>query len=164
MNKEIKKRIKGKICLKGVWRFTLRNVVTGKIDAVYIAENIIPTCARTMIANNLTSTSPTNAMRINYTSLGTGTNAVDNANTQLQTEVYRKLIASETNDDNIAYATHFYGAAECNGTYYEAGLFCDATATANSGVLFSRVLLNAPTGITKSAVQSLTIDYILTIS
>lgn len=127
-------------------------------------ENIIPTVGRTLLANNLTATSPTNNPRINYTALGTGTTTPANGNTQLATETYRKQVSSETNADNVAYVTAFYTATEVTGTFYEHGLFCNGSASANSGVLFSRVLLNAPTGITKSATESLTIDYTITLS
>lgn len=148
------------IGLKGKYKFTFRDAVTGKVTKVKFYENLIPTVARTMIANNLTNTVPTNVMRINYTALGTGTNAPANGDTKLQTESYRKLVASETNSANKGYCTAFYTAVECNGTYREAGLFSDATATADSGILFSRVAIN----ITKTITESLTIDYEITIS
>lgn len=129
-----------------------------------VFENIIPTVGRTMIANNLASGSPANVMLLNYTALGTSNTAVANGDTQLNTEVYRKQTASYTNSSNIAYFTAFYTATETTGTYHEAGLFANASGTANSGVLFSHVLLNSPTGITKSSVETLTIDYTITIS
>jgi len=131
---------------------------------VYAIPNLNPTVGRTMIANNLASTSPTTVMRLNYSSLGTGTAAPANADTTLATETFRKLLASYTNSNNIAYFTAFYTGPETSGTFYEAGLFAGATATANSGVLFSRVLLSAPTGIVKTLTNSLTIDYTCTIS
>lgn len=131
---------------------------------VYKQPNINPTVGRTMIANNLASASPTTVMRLNYSSLGTGTAAPANADTTLATETFRKLLASYTNSNNIAYFTAFYTGPEVSGTFYEAGLHAGATATANSGVLFSRVLLSAPTGITKTLTNSLTIDYVCTIS
>lgn len=127
-------------------------------------ENIIPTVGRTLLANNLTTNSPTNDPYINYTALGTGSTAVANSDTQLATESYRKATASATNSSNVGYVAAFYTASECNGTYKEAGLFCNASGTVNSGVLFSRVLLNAPTGIVKSITETLTIDYTITIS
>lgn len=130
----------------------------------YVQPNLNPTVGRTMIANNLSNTSPTTVMRINYSSLGTGTAAPANSDTTLATETYRKLLASYTNSNNIAYFTAFYTGPETSGVFKEAGLFAGATATANSGVLFSRVLLSAPSGINKTLTNSLTIDYVLTIS
>ena len=149
-----------KICLKGIWKFTIRDAKTGLVKRVQIYKNIIPTVGRTLIANNLTDASPDNAPRINYVALGTGTNVPANSDTQLQTESYRNQTASETNANNIAYVTGFFGAAECNGTYREAGLFSNGTGAANSGVLVSRVAIN----VTKSNTETLTIDWTLTIS
>lgn len=127
---------------------------------VEVVENLIPTVGRTMIANNLTDASPDNVMRANYIALGTGGTAPANANTQLGTEVYRNAVASETNANNVAYVTGFFSATETTGTYAEAGIFCNGTASANTGVLLSRVLIT----VTKSSVETLTIDWTLTIS
>jgi hypothetical protein len=130
----------------------------------YSFLNIVPIVGRTLIANNLTSASPTNTMLINYIAIGTGSTAVDNADTQLATEVYRNTTASKTNALNVAYISAFFSATETTGTYKEAGIFSNATATANSGVLVSRVLLNPTTGITKSGTETLTIDWSLSLS
>lgn len=127
---------------------------------VKIVENLIPTVGRAMIANNLTDVTPTNVMVIKHCALGSSTTAPANGDTQLGTEVYRNAIASITNASNVGYATGFFGAAETTGTYKEVGLFCDSTGTANSGVLLSHVAVD----ITKSAVETLTIDWIITIS
>ena len=131
---------------------------------ITVVENIVPTVGRALLANNLTNVSPTDDPRINFTSLGTGDTAVSNSDTQLITETFRKATASATNADNVAFVTAFYDATEVTGTFKEAGLHSNGTASANSGVLFSRVLLNAPTGIVKSSTETLTIDYTLTIS
>lgn len=126
---------------------------------VFVFENLIVTTGRTLLANNLTSSSPDNDPKINYTALGTSDTAVANADVKLVAETYRKETASATNADNIAYVTSFYTAPETSGTFKESGLFCDGTGAADSGVLFSRVLLNGGTGITKSITETLTLDY-----
>jgi len=131
---------------------------------VLVFENIIPTVGRTMIANNLAVSAADDDPFINYTALGTDDTAVADGQTTLIAETYRKTTASGTNADNVAYVSAFYTAAEVDGTFYEAGLFCDATAAADDGILFSRVLLNAPTGLAKSVTETLTIDYTITIS
>lgn len=146
--------------MKGRWKFTLHNVVTGEVR-VFEYDNLIPTVARAAFADYLTNPSPSPAsLRANYTALGTGTNAPANSDTQLQTETYRKATASATNDNNIAYISAFYTTTEVSGTFREAGLFMDATGAANSGTILSRVAIN----ITKSTSETLTIDYVLTIS
>lgn len=145
--------------LKGHYKFTLRNIHTGEVR-IYEYENIIPTVGRTLIANQLTDPTPTNVPVINYAALGTGTNTPANGDTTLQTETYRNAIASLTNASNIAYATAFYSASATSGTFREAGIFCDGSGSANTGVLLSRVAIN----ITKTTSDTLTVDWTLTIS
>jgi hypothetical protein len=148
------------IKMKGVWVFTLENIHTGAFRQIRY-ENIIPTVARTAIANWLSNASPSPAsIRINKTALGTGVTAPANGDTQLETETYRKDIASETNSDNVAYFTAFYTAPEVSGTFKEAGMFMNGSAGANTGTLFSRVAID----ITKTTSESLTVDYEITIS
>jgi len=149
-----------KCCLKGTWKFTIRDAKTNKIKREYIYNNIIPTVGRTLIANQLTDATPTNDPRINYVALGSGTNVPANSDTTLQTETYRNAVASETNSNNIAYITGFFSATEVTGTFREAGLFADAVDTPDDGVLCSRVAIN----VTKSVTETLTIDWTLTIS
>jgi hypothetical protein len=155
---------KDNIKMIGIWKITIRDAETNKIKREYEFKNIIPTVCRTMIANNLTSTSPTDTMLVNYFAVGSGTTTPANANTTLETETYRNAVASRTNANNVAYLTGFINATEDSGTYYEAGMFANGTATTDTGVLVSRVLLNSPTGITKSATETLTVDYTLQIT
>lgn len=188
---EIKEQ--GALTMKGIYRFTVAKLVTPEhfeIDEkirelrqwgkpyielvrklnsicetkVYVHENLIPTVGRQMLANNVTATSPDNNPKINYSALGSGSIAPSNADTQLGGEVYRKQVASATNASNVAYITAFYAATDTNGTYKEHGLFANASGTINSGVLFSRVLLNGGTGISKANTETLTIDYTITFS
>lgn len=130
----------------------------------YVYHNIIPTVGRTLIANNFTAISPDNTMLINYIAVGTGSTAVNNADTKLDTELDRNQTASRTNSNNIGYVTGFYSASEAIGTLKEAAMFSDAIDAIDDGILISRVLLNAPTGIAKTAISTFTVDWILTIS
>lgn len=146
--------------IKGHYRFTLRNIVDGSFR-VFEYDNLIPTAGRAALADNLTNASPSvTPLRVNYTAVGTGTTAPANGDTTLETETFRKATSSATSSNNVAYFTAFYTAAEVSGTFREAGLFIDGTASANTGTLFSRVAIN----ITKSTLETLTIDYTLTIS
>lgn len=148
------------ISITGKVTFTIRDAKTAEIKRIYEYDNLNPTVGRTMIANNLTNTSPDNTMRVNYVALGSDATSVANGDTILGTETYRNLIASQTNSSNIAYFTGFYSATETSGTYNEAGLFSDGTASADTGILFSHVNIS----ITKSASETLTIDWTITIS
>lgn len=125
-----------------------------------VYNNLVPTVGRTMIANNLGNTSPTNVMYAKYIELGSGTNAPANGDTALQTSTYRNAVASRTNAANITYVTGFFNATETSGTYKEAGIFSDGTASAGTGILLSRVAIN----VTKTTSNTLTIDWTLTIS
>lgn len=128
---------------------------------VTVVENIIPTVGRAAIANALTDVTPSpSSLVITHMALGSGTNSPVNGDTTLQTEVYRNAIASITNASNVAYATGFFSTTETSGTYREVGLFIAGSGTANTGTLLSRSAIN----ITKSAVETLTIDYTITIN
>lgn len=140
---------------------TIRDAKTGRIKRIQYAHNIIPTAGRAAIASHLSSASPAvDPLRVNYVALGTGTNVPANADTKLQTEAFRNTTASQTSSSNICYQTGFFGAAECDGTYREAGLFMDGTASADTGTLLSRVAIN----ITKSNTETLTLDWTITIT
>lgn len=128
---------------------------------VIVKKNLLPTVGRAAVAHHLTSASPNpSSLRVNYVALGSGSTTPANGNTQLNTEVYRNTTASQTNSNNTAYITGFFSAVETTGTYAEAGLFIGASGTANSGSLFSHVLIS----ITKSATETLTVDWTVTIS
>ena len=179
------------MALKGIWKLTLADIVTPEakrlqakiegyrergddprqmkrlidiLNRVYghepiVIENIIPTVGRSVLAQRLANTL-TYSGTINKVALGTGSTSPANGDTRLTTEVYRNNASSLTYANNVAYITGFFTAAECNGTYNEAGLFIDGAAGANTGQLFSHVLVS----VSKSAVQTLTIDWTLTIS
>lgn len=126
---------------------------------VITVPNIIPTVGRSVLAQRLANTTTYTGI-VNKVALGTGNTAPANSDTQLATESYRNNAASLTYADNIAYITGFFTATETSGTFAEAGLFIDGTGSANTGQLFSRVLV----AVTKTTLQTLTIDWVLTIS
>ncbi len=100
--------------------------------------------------------------QINYGALGSSSTAVSNADTQLGTEVFRKLYASHTTDgNNVAYVDFFYAATDTSGTYNEFGNVIDGTASANTGRLFSHILTG---GWVKSPLQSMFISCQYTIN
>ena len=147
------------IKMKGVYKFTLENIETGE-KRIIVKDNLIPTAGRAFIASRLAQVGSPQDIKINYTALGTGTTAPSNGDTQLQTETYRKVVASATSSGAVAYFTAFYTAPEVTGTFKEAGMFINGTGTANTGTLFSRVAVD----ITKTNLETLTIDYSITIS
>ena len=133
----------------------------GIIERHHAAHNLIVTIGRNVLARLLTGDT-TYSGQINYGALGSSSAAVNNSDTQLGTEVYRKLFASHTTDgNNIAYVDFFYAATDTNGTYNEFGNFIDGNAGANTGRLFSHILTG---GWVKTNVQSMFISCQYTIN
>lgn len=153
---------------------TIRQALrSGNKDALYLLEadgiierhhadhNIVVTMGRNVLARLLTGDT-TYSGQINYGALGTSSTAVSNADTQLGTEVYRKLFASHTTDgNNVAYVDFFYAATDWSGTANEFGNVIDGTASANTGRMFSHILTG---GWTKTSLQSLFISCQYTLS
>ena len=146
---------------KGKYTFTIRDAKTKAIKRVYEYYNLIPTVARENLARGLAGGISSLAdISVNESSLGTGVTPPANGDTTLQTEVHRTGIGSSTFVDNKYFATAFYTAPEVSGTFKEAGLHINGTGAPDSGLLFSRVVID----ITKSLSETLTIDYEVTIS
>lgn len=135
-------------------RFNKRFMVSQQV-----VHNLVPTVGRTMLAARVAGTTTYTGV-VNKVALGSGSTTPANSDTQLTTETYRNTILSATYASNIAYLTGFFTAAETSGTYAEVGLFVDGTASADTGQLFSHALAS----ITKSAIQTLTIDWVVTFS
>jgi len=133
----------------------------GIVEQHLAAHNLVTTRGRNVLARLLAGDT-TYSGQINYGALGSSATAVANADTQLGTEVFRKLYASHTTDgNNIAYIDFFYAATDTNGSYAEFGTFIDGTGSANSGRIFSHIL----TGTwTKTSLQSMFISAQYTIS
>lgn len=129
----------------------------GKV--VQRVPNLIPTVGRAVLASRLANLTTYTGI-INKIALGAGSTTPTNSDVQLSSETYRNSVASLSNSSNVAYVSGFFTAAETNGTYNECGIFIDGAAGANTGQLFSHALI----GVTKSSIQTLTVDWILTIS
>lgn len=156
----LKEQVHESIRISGYMKATIRDKATGEIKRVYEYKNLNPTIMKSMIANNLVEDVPTNSMSVNYVALGSNATAPAAGDTQLGTEVYRNLVASKTQANNVGYFTGFFGDIEVTGTFKEVALFADATAIANSGVLVSKISIN----VTKSSSETLTIDWTITIN
>lgn len=152
------------ITVKGVWRFVKRDAQTGKVLSDHTYENVVPTVGRAAIANQLTG-SATYPAKITYVAVGTGGGSPAAGNTTLTTELARKAISGASNASNVLTVDGFFNETEGNGTLTEAGLFGDgsgtqASATTDSGILFSRVTISE----TKSNTETLTVTWTFTIS
>lgn len=116
-------------------------------------KNLVPTVGRALLAQRLIGVY-TYTGTINYGALGTGTATPANANTQLATEVFRKVSATVSVSGNVSTFQFFFTKADTNGTYQEWGAFIDGTASANTGQIFSRLLTG---GWTKSSSETMTV-------
>lgn len=157
--KTIKQFFKEEVALKGKYTFILENIHTRE-KRVIVAENLITTIGKGWIASRLAQTGTPADIKITHSALGTNTATPSASDTQLGTEVYRKAVASATSSNNVAYLSAYYTATEVVGTFKEAGMFINASGTANSGTLFSKVGID----ITKSNVETLTINYEITLN
>lgn len=139
---------------------TLFDAKTGRVKAVDHYKNMVVTTGKNSIADGLKGTETNNKGIITYCAMGTGGTAPTEANTSLQTELGRKLISVRSVSGNVATFETFFTTSEVNGTLLEAGLFGDdASATANSGTLFCRVIISR----TKSSNDTLSLSWTVTI-
>ena len=141
---------------------TLRDAKTGQVKRTEFYYNTIASVGLNLIAEFLGNETPTTSAGLspNFCGVGTGTTTPTVNDTQLQTETKRNLVSSKSSSGNVAYITGFFGSSDVSGTLTEVGLFINGTSTANSGILLDRTLIN----ITKSTQETLTIDFIITIS
>lgn len=119
---------------------TARADLKDLIESETEVRNIVPTVGRTVLARRLTGdTVYTGA--ITHGAFGSGSTAFTNASTQLNTEVYRKVVSDSAFDGNIAYIDWFINTADvANQTFNEFGAFIDGSGSANSGQAFSLVV------------------------
>jgi len=124
--------------------------------------NLIPTVGRTAIARRLRDAGlKTNEGIMTYGAVGTNSTPALNSDTQLGTEIFRKLFTTTYNTDNVLRVRVFFTTSEANGILREYGIFGEeATGVADSGTLFERVIINK----VKTTAKTLTIESQITIS
>lgn len=121
-------------------------------------HNLVVTVGKTLVGNLLTGKESTGITTI---AIGTGSTAAAVGNTQLQTEVGRKAITDKIVSGATVTLSTFFLASECTFAITEIGFFgALATLVANSGTLFSRILL---TYDNSAGLYDLTFEYTLTI-
>lgn len=129
-----------------------------------IFYNIVPDVGLSALAENIINPTPpsSQSLRVSYGALGTGIGTPASSDTILGNEAYRQTISSQTGVTTKAYNTVFVDNASGNGfTYTEFGLFSgDASATVDTGTLFSHVLLSP--SFEKTSAKTLTVEAIHT--
>lgn len=144
-------RARYQVLMESLKRFMVREMVV---------KNLVTTVGRSVLAQRLANTTTYTGV-INYGALGSSSTAVANGDTQLGTEVFRKVVASSSYTTNVAFIDFFYSKADTNGTYQEFGTFIDGSAGANTGQIFTHALTG---GWTKSASESMVVSSQYTIS
>lgn len=91
---------------------------------------------------------------INYGLLGTGSAAVNDADTVLDNEVKRKAVATRSRVGNTITLRFFFSKSDISGTFPEFGTVIDGTASVDTGQLFNRALTG---GWVKSSLEALTV-------
>mgnify|MGYP000320030183 CR=1 FL=1 len=124
----------------------------------YENTNIVVLAGRSVIAQRLGGIN-TYSGNINYGVLGSGLTAPSNADTQLTTEVYRKLIANASVSGATVFLDFYFNKSEVSGTFNEWGTVIDGTASANTGQLFTHLLTaDVPGGTwSKTSSESMTV-------
>jgi len=150
--------------LKGTWKFTIKNTITGKEREIE-KENLLPTAGRVAMAKQMAGTNTTNMGDNLYVALGDDNTAAAAGDTTLGNETARKIASSTTNSSVIGIITTFFAAGEATGTHEEFGLFGDgdastASAAADSGILYSHVISQ----VVVSSVETLTCEFQISFS
>lgn len=150
-----------KVGIRGRVIVTLRDARSGRIISQDVHENLIVTTGKVAVAARFAGdTSKANRNEITFGAVGTGTNSPALSDTTLQTEFFRKVLATRSFLSNVATLRLFLSTSEGNTTLKEFGLFGeDASATPDSGTLFNRVKIDR----TKTSSNTLTIESRITI-
>lgn len=152
------------LTIKGHWKFEIRDAVTGELKRVIEKDNLIPTVGKTAFAAQMSGDNTTNIGDNLYIAVGSNSTAPAITDTQLGTETARKLVGSTSFAGAVASIAAFFAAGEATGTHREFGLFGDgnattASASANSGILFSHVATNTTIGATETLTTTVTYTF-----
>jgi len=123
--------------------------------------NLVPNFLRYEFARKVAGESITPTFNANYVALGDDATVVAYTDTVLGNETMRATFDARSASFNAAYLDKFFGSSGVGGnSYFEIGIFTDASATPDDGYLFSHVNINEALAIT----ESLTINAIFTVT
>jgi len=141
--------------LKGHVKITVQNEKTGE-KRIIEQSNLIVDLGANLLRDFLKGDSVTG---LTHLAIGTDSTAPSETDTGLFAEVFRKAITDFAIDNRKLVLITFIASGEWSGTVAELGLFGNgATDTLGTGTLFSRV---TPAGISKSDIESLTVEWTL---
>lgn len=146
--------MKDTVGIKGRLTITLYDV-QGVIRQQLTVPNLIVDGGKNFIASRMLGTSAT---VMSHMAVGTDdTGNTDGTKTALVAEIGRVALTSSTNTDNENEYIATFPAGTATGTLVEAGIFNDGT----TGTMLCRTTFSA---ITKGAADTLTINWIITVS
>lgn len=124
-------------------------------------KNLVPNFLRYELVKVFIGQSVTPTFNANYIALGDDATPAAYADTVLGNEVYRSTFDDRYTGFNIAYYDKFFGSSVVGGnSYFEIGIFTDATGVADSGYLFSHTNINEVMAVN----ESLTVNGRLTLT
>lgn len=136
--------------LKGHWRIEIREA--GNLARVIELDNKLTEAYRQNILGKLKGDT-TVSLEIKYLAVGTGSTPATISDTALETEIFRSVPTYQTIQGNTLQTTWVLLVSQANAHLREIGVFIgDATATADSGTLMSRINID----IEKTSAQEVT--------
>lgn len=142
----------------GIFTITVIDGITGKIKSRKEIKNKVVLVGRQTLANQFMP-SPETACAFTNIAIGSGETAWNDTQTTLIAETTRVGLVSTGSGEGSATCAAVFPAGTATGTHKEIGVFLNGSLTANSGVLWSRILYN----VTVGAPDPLYIDYRLTL-
>lgn len=136
--------LKEKIHFGAIWHFQVHDAATGELKREFTEYNIVPNVFHNAVAQQIAGVNTQQIGQNLYVALGTSTETPTVSDTQLNTEVVRKLANTNYASGPTATIRAFFNQTEAVGVFRVFGLFMSggttvASTTPNSGILSSKV-------------------------
>lgn len=141
--------------LTGRIKFDLYDA-SGALKETREIKNVIVTVGKNFLANWLTAATQIDYF-MRYIGIGTGTNAANSADTDLQTPLPTRVAGTLSSSTNVWRNQALFGPGVNTGAWSEAGIF----SASSGGTLFARQTFGV---ITKAAGDSIQVTWEVTFS
>jgi len=151
----MKMQLKDEAKVKGRCRLTIRDAKTGEvIEQTPWRNNLVTDGGEELYAKLMKGDA---LAPCGYCAVGSGNTPAAEGDAALQTEIGRLVVTDiSITGSAVTYST-FFGAADCNGTWWEIGMLNASVA----GVLIARTVLGASK--TKNSSKTVTVEYELSV-